>query len=164
MVAGGVYAHLWDESGIQVWFFSRGQVPQDISSGNPDPSTWGPATAMFMTTDSCNIGQHFKDHTIVINTDICGDWAGAAFSDAGCGSSCSAFVTDPNNFKCKFPLMYNAFPKQSLTLSNIRCSLVHSQSQGLPGPELDHGVVSIISLSLSHGSFTRALRWLSLSL
>ena len=103
MQGGGVYAHLWDNTGISVWFFSRGSIPGDISSGNPDPSSWGQALAVFPNSDSCQTTKHFHDHTIVINTSLCGDWAGNAFNDGGkCTGSCDAWVADPSHFKCEW--------------------------------------------------------------
>lgn len=34
-VGGGVYATLWNSAGIQVFFFQRNAIPNDIASGNP---------------------------------------------------------------------------------------------------------------------------------
>ncbi|KAI0701491.1 glycoside hydrolase family 16 protein [Cytidiella melzeri] len=99
MNGGGVYAHLWNSDGISVWFFPRGQIPQDVTSGNPDPSSWGAPTALFPNNDSCNLGELFQDHALVINTSLCGDWAGGGFTAGGCGPSCADFVADPSNFK-----------------------------------------------------------------
>ncbi|KAI0769190.1 glycoside hydrolase family 16 protein [Irpex lacteus] len=102
MQGGGVYAHLWDNTGISVWFFPRNAIPGDITSGNPDPSSWGQATAVFPNNDSCQTTKHFHDHTIVINTSLCGDWAGAAFNNGGqCSGTCDAWVADPSHFKCR---------------------------------------------------------------
>ena len=86
-----------------VWFFPRGQIPQDITAGNPDPSSWGTPTANFPSNDSCHMPDHFQQHQLVIDTTLCGDWAGAAFSSV-CPGSCSDFVADPANFKCECPL------------------------------------------------------------
>lgn len=96
---GGVFAHKWDSQGIMVWFFPRGSIPSDITNGNPDPSSWGQATANFPNSDSCNTAAHFQNHNLVIDTTLCGDWAGAAFSGDGCPGSCSDFVANPANFK-----------------------------------------------------------------
>ena len=84
--------------GISVWFWPRGSIPDDISNGNPDPTTWGAPNALFPNNDSCNTAAHFYDHSIVIDTTLCGDWAGAAFSGDGCPGTCSDFVADPANF------------------------------------------------------------------
>lgn len=102
--AGGVYAHLWNDDAIQVWFFPRGQIPADITAKNPNPSSWGTPTANFPSQSSCQIGDHFQSHQLVIDTTLCGDWAGAAFGQDGCSGSCSDFVADPANFQSKFPL------------------------------------------------------------
>ena len=72
---GGIAAMELRSEGIRVWQFPRASIPSDISSGNPDPSTWGEATADFPNTD-CDIGTHFRNQSIIANIDLCGSWAG----------------------------------------------------------------------------------------
>ncbi|CCM02531.1 uncharacterized protein FIBRA_04633 [Fibroporia radiculosa] len=96
--SGGVFAHLWNTDGITVWFFSRPQIPNDIASGNPDPSTWGTPAAIFPDT-GCNITSHFYDHTIVFDTTICGGWATSAYPSTCPGTSCSDIVSNATNFE-----------------------------------------------------------------
>ncbi|PSR74325.1 hypothetical protein PHLCEN_2v9942 [Hermanssonia centrifuga] len=101
MMAGGVFAHLWDQTGISVWFFPRTEIPQDISSGNPDPSSWGAPVALFPNNDSCDTSAHFHDHSLVIDTTLCGDWAGNSFGGDGCPGTCADFILNANNFQRK---------------------------------------------------------------
>lgn len=108
-IGGGVYAVEWTSEAISIWFFPRTSVPADITSGSPDPTTWGNATGLF-TGSGCDIDQHFKDHQIVFNTDFCGDWAGKVWSqDATCsalGSTCSEYVAaNPDDFQEAFWLI-----------------------------------------------------------
>lgn len=35
------------ESSAEMWFFARDEIPSDISSGSPDPDSWGMPTALF---------------------------------------------------------------------------------------------------------------------
>jgi hypothetical protein len=42
---GGVFATLWDEEGIRVWFFTRSAVPPDMAIASPNPSGWGAPSA-----------------------------------------------------------------------------------------------------------------------
>ncbi|KDR80687.1 hypothetical protein GALMADRAFT_241074 [Galerina marginata CBS 339.88] len=98
IVAGGVFAHLWDNSGIKIWRFSRPNIPADIDAKNPDPSTWGPPAANFPNT-SCDIASHFFDHALVLDTTLCGDFAGSAYGSSGCPGTCEQAVADPANFK-----------------------------------------------------------------
>ncbi|KAF8312888.1 concanavalin A-like lectin/glucanase domain-containing protein [Cantharellus anzutake] len=78
---GGVYAMIWDDAsggeGIRIWFFPRGSVPFDVSTGEPQPSGWGTPQARWPST-SCNPPDFFKSHMLVFDTTLCGDWAGAA--------------------------------------------------------------------------------------
>lgn len=81
---GGVTAVEWRSEGIRVWQFARDGIPDDITDNSPDPSTWGTATADFPDT-GCDIDTHFKNQSIIINIDLCGDWAGSdVYTEAGC--------------------------------------------------------------------------------
>ncbi|KGO73237.1 Concanavalin A-like lectin/glucanases superfamily [Penicillium italicum] len=93
---GGVYAMELRDAGIRVWQWVRSKIPSDITSGSPDPSTWGRAFADFPSTD-CDIGSHFKNQSIIINISLCGDWAGASkyyTTQSNCPGSCPTFVRD----------------------------------------------------------------------
>jgi len=72
---GAVLAMELRAAGIRMWQFGRSEVPADITSGNPDPSTWSEATADFPSTN-CDIGTHFANQSIIANIDLCGQWAG----------------------------------------------------------------------------------------
>ncbi|KAL8806317.1 MAG: hypothetical protein Q9200_005097 [Gallowayella weberi] len=95
---GGVYAMEWTALAINIWFFPRGNIPSDISSPNPNPRTWGPATASFMGGEECNIDGHFRNNKIVFDTTFCGDWAGAVWGQDGTcaatGMRCVDFVRE----------------------------------------------------------------------
>lgn len=79
---GGIYAMKWDTTGIAVYFFPRGTEPADIDAGAPQPDTWGPAQARWPAT-SCDPFQFFSDHSVIFDTTLCGDWAGAVWSGSG---------------------------------------------------------------------------------
>jgi hypothetical protein len=72
---GGILAMELRSEGIRMWQFGRDDVPSDLSAGSPDPSSWSEATADFPSTD-CNIGNHFRNQSIIANIDLCGSWAG----------------------------------------------------------------------------------------
>ena len=80
---GGVMAMEWRSEGIRMWQFMRGNLPSDLASGNPSPSTWGQAVADFPNTE-CNIGNHFRNQSIIINITLCGYWAGGDYAADGC--------------------------------------------------------------------------------
>ncbi|KAG7091604.1 hypothetical protein E1B28_010623 [Marasmius oreades] len=96
---GGVYAHLINGEGIFIWFFPRGAVPSDITSKNPNPSTWGAPVAQWKS-DRCDIVEHVRGHKLTINVTLCGSWAGDpdVWRDSGCSGSCPGTVADPKNF------------------------------------------------------------------
>ena len=96
---GGIFATEWTDNEIAIYFFDRQSIPSDISSGDPNPSTWTQPIARF--TGSCNFGEKFNSQQIVFDTTFCGDWAGATFTDqcGGVAKSCEAYVADtPNAF------------------------------------------------------------------
>ncbi|KAG8693297.1 hypothetical protein FRC08_009213, partial [Ceratobasidium sp. 394] len=66
---GGVFAMLWADDAISVWFFPRASVPSDLqglknktsANGLADPSSWGVPKARWAST-ACSTSKFFKDH------------------------------------------------------------------------------------------------------
>ena len=75
-------AVLWDNSGVQVWFFSRNNIPSDITANAPIPASWGTPSA-FWPASTCNPFQFFQDHSAIFDTTLCGDWAGSVWTSSG---------------------------------------------------------------------------------
>ncbi|KAG8742443.1 hypothetical protein FRC10_001410 [Ceratobasidium sp. 414] len=101
---GGVFAMLWADDAISVWFFARCNVPSDLqglkskTNGTADPTGWGVPKARWAST-ACSTSKFFKDHSIVFDTTLCGDWAGATYGSAGCPGTCADRLRDPANFR-----------------------------------------------------------------
>lgn len=71
------YAMRRNSDSIKVWFWPAGSEPKDVSGSKViDESTWGTASAVFPSSDQCDLDAHFAAHQIVINLTYCGDWAG----------------------------------------------------------------------------------------
>ncbi|GAA6033693.1 hypothetical protein JCM8097_004385 [Rhodosporidiobolus ruineniae] len=90
----GVYALEWSSSGIKAWFFARDQIPSDITSKNPEPSSWG-TPVMYIAASSCDPSTYFGPQTFIVNTQLCGTWpSGTVWSSdnsyAGQSGSCQA--------------------------------------------------------------------------
>jgi hypothetical protein len=95
---GGVWAMEWTSQGIKVWFFpysnspsfdSTKAFPSSLLSDSPVPDQFGKPAAAF-TGAGCNWDSHFKNQSIVINTSLCGDWAGKVWEqDQGGQGSCA---------------------------------------------------------------------------
>ncbi|KAF4466318.1 endo-13(4)-beta-glucanase [Fusarium albosuccineum] len=90
---GGVMALEWRDEGIRMWQFDRSGLPSDLEAKKPDPSTWGTALADFPSTE-CDIGSHFKNNSIVVNIDLCGDLVYAVWDDSGCPGNCTNLVAN----------------------------------------------------------------------
>ncbi|KJA15430.1 glycoside hydrolase family 16 protein [Hypholoma sublateritium FD-334 SS-4] len=100
---GGWFAIERTNDYINVWFWTRngGTVPSDVSSGASQVNTgnWGTPSAAFPDT-SCNIPEFFQEHNIIINIDLCGDWAGSVFGQDGCPGVCDDYVNaNPSAFQ-----------------------------------------------------------------
>ncbi|KAF8803218.1 endo-1,3(4)-beta-glucanase [Phlegmacium glaucopus] len=99
---GGWYAMERSDSEINMWFWPRSgsSIPNDVG-GNSDsvnPQNWETPSASFPST-SCNFGSHFDKQNILISLSLCGDWAGGAYGQSGCPSTCNDFVNNnPNSF------------------------------------------------------------------
>ena len=102
---GGIFATEWTSDSINIWFFSHGSAPGDISGPNPNPSGWGNPTSSFVGGSGCDIDSHFMNNNIIFDTTFCGDWAGNVFfQDSTCSalgaSTCQDYVqNNPEAFK-----------------------------------------------------------------
>ncbi|KAI9433326.1 endo-beta-glucanase [Lactarius indigo] len=94
---GGWYALERTNSFIKVWFWGRGSgsTPAEVANGAGSINTdnWGTPDAYFPNAQ-CDIGAHFGPASIIINIDLCGDWAGNVYSSSGCPGSCVDFVNN----------------------------------------------------------------------
>lgn len=101
---GGVYATLWTKEYVQVWFFARKDTPADILQNRPDPRRWGKPTAYFELGEACP-AKHYFDHNLILNTTLCGDWAGPAFNGpTGIGTeACDEYIRkNPRRLKSAY--------------------------------------------------------------
>ena len=101
MVGGGVFAHLWNSSGIQMWHFVRDSIPKNIQKGRPDPSSWPPPVA-FWSSQGCDFPSNLYDHHLVINTAVGGGWTSIDYPNSGCPANCSEQITIGKNFLSVF--------------------------------------------------------------
>lgn len=78
---GGVHAIEIASTGISMWVFTRDNVPSDITSKSPSPSSWT-TPDFFLSSDNCSpISSYYHDLALIINTNLCGEWAGTVWSD-----------------------------------------------------------------------------------
>ena len=76
---GGIYAtELTTDGFISIWFFPKDTEPEDLKdpNGTPDPSTW-PNSDNVIKFKQCK--GNFKNLEMILNTDLCGTWAGTNF-------------------------------------------------------------------------------------
>ncbi|KAL9561237.1 hypothetical protein ACKAV7_014592 [Fusarium commune] len=102
---GGVYATWLRADSLKIYWWSRKNIPDDITAGKPDPSKWGTPASQFFSGKGCNVGTYFKGQTIILNTAFCGDNIDQAKWNEECRAStgaktCDAYVTNnPAAFK-----------------------------------------------------------------
>jgi hypothetical protein len=97
---GGIYALLWQTTGIQIFFFPRNAIPSNLqNSGNtPTPETWGSPVADYPFGNNCS-PESFGTMKIVINLDFCGGWASSSDTYKTCPGQCNTYVQNtPNAF------------------------------------------------------------------
>lgn len=101
---GGVWVTEFADSGINIWFYSRPDVPSSLSTNSIDTSTLGTPSASWPAS-SCDPSQIFTEQELVIDITLCGDWAGvASILEATCPAlngtnTCyTTYVLDSNNY------------------------------------------------------------------
>ncbi|KAM3437911.1 hypothetical protein MY4824_003560 [Beauveria thailandica] len=165
-VGGGIYAMLWDDEYIKVWHFDRGAAPADIAAKTPSPAGWGKPAAVY-GGESCDVESHFRDMSIVLNINFCGDYGNAVWKSDGCSAlapTCAEWVAknpaafanaywDVNYIDAYVQSASNTSTMSSVSFSNLTSSTVSSQSQpsNIPITSLS----STLSGSNNNGTLTR---------
>eukprot|EP00490_Sorites_sp_Unknown_P029302 CAMPEP_0114670358 /NCGR_PEP_ID=MMETSP0191-20121206/39418_1 /TAXON_ID=126664 /ORGANISM="Sorites sp." /LENGTH=212 /DNA_ID=CAMNT_0001927801 /DNA_START=68 /DNA_END=706 /DNA_ORIENTATION=+ len=100
---GGVYATQWTDAGIFIYFWNTGDVPANVYSNNPDPTTWGKPAAGWPFGSWCP-SSHFNNLQIIFDLTFCGDWDGSVFEGNCPGKgTCTNYVkNNPNAFTDAF--------------------------------------------------------------
>ncbi|KAH9027702.1 concanavalin A-like lectin/glucanase domain-containing protein [Lactarius pseudohatsudake] len=87
-------------------------VPEVIRDGAqrrklvyPDFDWDVPAANFPFDSDQCDYEQHFDAHQIVFDLTFCGDWAGSAWSNSGCGTAGKCVDCKTINFIIETPLV-----------------------------------------------------------
>ncbi|KAK6904976.1 hypothetical protein I203_105795 [Kwoniella mangroviensis CBS 8507] len=94
---GGVFAMLWNDSGVRMWDWNRAQIPNDIKSNSPTPDQWGTPRAAW-DASTCDPYKFFQAQVLVLNIDLCGVWAGALYETFDyCPGTCAEYISDPKN-------------------------------------------------------------------
>jgi hypothetical protein len=95
---GGVFVFEWiRNSSIKTWIFKRSEIPADIAQGTPNPDNWGKPEAYYTIGPQCT-ADHFNSLEMIINCNLCGDWAGGAYP--GGWDACNQIVRNqPSAFK-----------------------------------------------------------------
>mmetsp|Transcript_24622 Transcript_24622/g.68884 ORF Transcript_24622/g.68884 Transcript_24622/m.68884 type:complete len:461 (-) Transcript_24622:131-1513(-) len=77
---GGTYAAEWapQHGHFRTWFWPRGQEPDDIQQGAPQPDAWGTPYSFFRLDLNCP-KEHFASMHMMFDLSFCGDWAGGTF-------------------------------------------------------------------------------------
>jgi hypothetical protein len=101
---GGVWILEFATTGVNMWFFSRANIPSSLSTNSIDTSTFGTPSGSWPAS-SCNPSQFFDEQEIVIDITLCGDWAGVStILEATCPAlqgtnTCyTTYVLNPANY------------------------------------------------------------------
>ncbi|KAF7791566.1 hypothetical protein EIP86_002582 [Pleurotus ostreatoroseus] len=86
---GGVWATMFDTTGVFIWFWERANVPAGLTTETTsvDPTTWGAPSAAYPSS-SCDMGTYFGPQQVVIDVTLCGQWGGLPnIYSATCGDT-----------------------------------------------------------------------------
>ncbi|KZV63360.1 glycoside hydrolase family 16 protein [Peniophora sp. CONT] len=98
---GGIFVTEFASNGINIWFFSRSDVPSGLSGSTNsfDTSTLGKPTIVYPAT-SCAVDSLFKPQSLVFDITLCGRTSGnpAIFNRTCSGTCYSDYVLDPSKY------------------------------------------------------------------
>lgn len=108
-LGGAIYAQRFDETGVRIWILRRGEIPEDVTAGapNPDSGNW-PEPKAYFPSSTCASDTFFGNQTLITDITLCGDWAGSdsvygvsytGNGEASCGGTCAATVMTGSNFE-----------------------------------------------------------------
>ena len=144
----------WTSTWIRIWFFPRNAIPESISMGTPDVTSFGTPAANF--EGNCNIDAHFYNQSIIFNIDFCGSYAGNVWENNGCPmlnpengwSSCNDFVAlNPSaftetywevNYLNVYQSVSGTTPAPTSSLSSVTQTAVSSALSGALGRITTH--------------------------
>jgi hypothetical protein len=103
-----VYAMEWTSAAVRIWFFPPDGIPASLTSAasysptysHPNTSAFGIPSASFAGPCSDSLGDKFFNHTIILNTNFCGGWAGSSFGK-GDTSECPLTEGKTSEESCK---------------------------------------------------------------
>ncbi|KAJ3531069.1 hypothetical protein NM688_g7628 [Phlebia brevispora] len=120
---GGVWAVQLDTSGVNIWFWSRADIPPAITSATDsiDISSFGNPSAAY-SSSTCNIGEFFGPQQLVIDITLCGNWAGleSLYADT-CGNTPQVPAGGDPNSRC----VHHPHLRRCFAFANV--STVHRQ-------------------------------------
>ena len=92
----------WTSDGIYMWWWEHGTFPNDILT-NPNTCNYGKPYGAWPFGKWCT-SNHFNNHTIIIDINLCGSWAGGNDWNQHCAqdtgySNCNDYVREnPKDF------------------------------------------------------------------
>ncbi|KAG8425149.1 hypothetical protein J3458_001881 [Metarhizium acridum] len=158
---GGVYAMEWDDELIKIWHFARSKIPKDITNKTPDTAGWGLPDAIFGGR-GCDVDNFFKDMSLVININFCGDWGNAIWGKSdGCAkyaATCSEYVANnPEAFANAYWDVRYIEAYQKIDVLNSSSSPSSSATEPLTRVKSTTTITTTITIRRQHGTTRTAV-------
>lgn len=96
----GVIAAEWADDHITIFHIPEAEIPQDLKDNMPVPGTWGKWVLAYLPfKEGCT--KYIGPQELVLNMQLCGDWAGATWDGVNTGGQCPKQSNLWNNHMCE---------------------------------------------------------------
>lgn len=145
----------WNSSGVYIWFFPRLSIPSDVAGDSPDPDGWGLPVAAYPSS-SCDFSTFFTPQTLILEIDICGNFALNVFAQtcATVASSCLDLVQEASNYndaywEMKYIRVFAQEGSAVASSDSAEAASATATGTGSPQPSTTNGAISLV-VSYSH--------------
>lgn len=106
----GVIVAEWADDHITIFHIPEDEIPSDLHNNKPNPATWSKRWVVAYMPFEAGCASHIGPQELVLNMQLCGDWAGATWDGGHCpyesglwnGHGCESGLSSPTDCCTKF--------------------------------------------------------------